>query len=93
MRGFVYFLFGGGFTKIGKTTRAPEQRIADFAPKLPFDTKIVHVIKCKDVDFSEGLLHKLFKTDRVRGEWFKFGGPDLQNIQSGTYDSIGDAED
>jgi hypothetical protein len=89
MRGFVYFLQGGGFVKIGKTTRRPSERVADFSPKLPFKTEIVHVIECVDVNLAEVAIHECFKSLRTRGEWFDIDEPDLEYIKSGAYDSVG----
>jgi len=89
--GYVYLLkeVGGNRVKIGKSTRPPTVRIAEFSPMLPFETEIAHTIECSDVNWAESLMHDLFKSLHLRGEWFKIGKPDMDYIKSGAYDNLG----
>lgn len=70
--GWVYVAKGKyNLYKVGVTTRTPDDRVADFSPKLPFDVKIVWTIECDSAFYIEQKLHRHLSEFRVRGEWFE----------------------
>lgn len=78
--GYVYILGGAGYYKIG-LSKDPKQRISSFAPKLPFDTEIVHIIKTNDMYRLESELHAKFSGKRSNGEWFELDESELEQIR------------
>jgi hypothetical protein len=84
--GYVYVVGNRkhGLYKIGMTTREPDQRIAEFAPKLPFEVKLLMVIESETPMEMEAKLHTVFSHKRVRGEWFELNDADLASINTGT---------
>lgn len=90
--GYVYFLQSEDdrkLIKIGKTTRDPNERVAEYDLLLPFETRIMHAFKCEDVDVSEAFMHDMFDDVRVRGEWFRVLPQDVEDILNGLYDDAG----
>jgi len=90
MKGFVYFLSTAtALCKIGRTVRRPSARIAEYAPKLPFETTLAHVIPCDDCTAAEREVHSVLEAQRVRGEWFQLKPSDIEEIQEGILDFVG----
>lgn len=80
--GYVYLLrSSNGFYKIGRTVD-PDDRIATFSVKLPFDVEYEHVISCSDMYELETRLHVHFAFKRVNGEWFDLSPDDIAYIKS-----------
>jgi hypothetical protein len=75
--GWIYVLEGGGYYKIGQAVSI-DSRIAQFAPKLPFRTHLVHSFKVADMDQWEQQLHSQFADKRTNGEWFNLDEDDLE---------------
>lgn len=76
--GWIYLLRGeNGLYKIGMTKRTPDQRLAEFSPKLPFDSLLVDTIESQDAVRLELEIHERFADKRVRGEWFALNQEDL----------------
>lgn len=68
----VYFITDGIYTKIGIADHL-KNRLAGIKTANPREINILCVILCKDKEemrYYENLLHKRFKKDKVRGEWF-----------------------
>jgi len=84
--GFVYAIQGetrDGFVyKIGQTGRMPDERLADFKPKLPFESKVYWSIAVNNMDEVERGLHQHFADYRVRGEWFKLQHHHLDSLDN-----------
>jgi hypothetical protein len=82
--GWVYLVHGQGKEyKIGKTTRQPSERLAEFIPKLPFDSHLVCTIEAVNPNELEEYLHIYFDNKRIRGEWFELTDEDVNWIKGG----------
>jgi hypothetical protein len=73
--GHVYLIAGtyNGKTmfKIGKANDL-NQRLRTFEVRIPFDIDLVFAIEVKNPSRVESQIHKVFKDNRVDGEWFDF---------------------
>lgn len=69
-----------GYVKIGRS-KTPTKRLLFFGVKLPFETRLIHVIKHKDDKMVESFLHDFFRSRRVRGEWFALTEMDIEIIK------------
>ena len=67
--------------KIGKSKDYPTKRIAEYSPKLPFDTKLVATIPTNNGYALETDLHKTFSADRIRGEWFRLDKENVNDLK------------
>jgi len=79
----VYFLQDidvTGYVKIGRS-KSPNQRLHVFGVKLPFQTRLIHVIRHKDDKMLEAFFHDFFKNQRVRGEWFSLTEMHMETIK------------
>lgn len=77
--GFVYlFRCENGLTKIGKSAD-PARRIKNLSG-YPVSVHPVHAIATDDMSWLEALLHRRFRDNRVRGEWFALGEEDVAVI-------------
>lgn len=80
--GYVYLIASEtGHYKIGRT-RNPEDRMATFGVKLPFQVEYQHLIQCDDMRALEKTLHEKFDHKRVNGEWFALAPDDVAWIKS-----------
>lgn len=80
--GFVYLIRANtGHFKIGRT-RKPDDRIATFGVKLPFEVEYLAVIQTPDMYQLEADLHNQYSDKRVNGEWFNLLPDDVAYIQS-----------
>lgn len=80
-KGWIYFLRGpGGLVKIGKSKNKPTKRVAEYSPKLPFETHLAFVFETSDIDYSEKYLHSVFVHRKVRGEWFRVTDNEIMDI-------------
>ena len=79
--GLIYFLFGNGYTKIGKTVNL-KNRKNFFDIKLPFKCEIIHVIKSNHYSKCELFFHSIFSEKRSNGEWFDLNEDDINWIKS-----------
>jgi len=84
--GYVYFVqeYMNGTFKIGKTKHI-EKRMNLFNVKLPFEHKLIFLIKTGNHHQTEVALHKHFSNKRLEGEWFQLNNDDLSWIKKGTY--------
>jgi hypothetical protein len=85
--GFVYVAEGlKSQYKIGLSSD-PDTRIKEYT-KLPFEVKLVYLIKTFDMDLLEKHLHDAFVDKRIRGEWFSLEDADLKWIRKNFVNSI-----
>lgn len=78
-KGWIYVVQGSeNLYKIGLTVREPNKRLAEFTPKLPFETKLILTIKSNNVVALERNLHLHFANQRVNGEWFELSAQDIE---------------
>ncbi|MBX0315225.1 GIY-YIG nuclease family protein [Planococcus glaciei] len=84
--GYVYFVqeHMNGTFKIGKTKNV-EKRMNIFGVKLPFENKLIYLIKTGNHHQTEAAFHKHFADKRLEGEWFALNKEDLAWIKEGTY--------
>lgn len=82
-KGYVYFVGGGGYYKIGKAVDMKE-RMKFYEIKMPFECKLVHVIKTNDIAKCEKKFHKRFDLNRRNGEWFQLNENDIQEVKNVT---------
>lgn len=81
---WVYILEAMGedaIYKIGKSKDYPTKRIAEYSPKLPFDTKIIATIPTNNGYAFESALHQAFSAERIRGEWFSLDKEDVDELK------------
>lgn len=78
--GYVYFLKGDDFCKIGRTVDL-DSRITTIRPKLPFETELALVIETDDPTALEIALHDRFAAKRANGEWFALTDEDIAWIE------------
>lgn len=84
--GYVYFVqeYMNGSFKIGKTKNL-EKRMNVFGVKLPFENKLIFLIKTGNHHQTEVAFHKHFSDKRLEGEWFALNKSDLAWIKAGKY--------
>ena len=84
--GYVYFVqeHMNGTFKIGKTKHI-EKRMNLFSVKLPFENKLVFLIKTGNHHQTEVAFHKHFSNKRLEGEWFTLNKVDIAWIKEGNY--------
>lgn len=84
--GYVYFVqeYMNGSFKIGKTKNL-EKRMNIFGVKLPFENKLIFIIKTGNHHQTEAVFHKHFSAKRLEGEWFALNKEDLAWIKAGKY--------
>jgi hypothetical protein len=79
--GYVYLIQSPtGAYKIGRT-KDPNDRMATFSVKLPFEVEYVCVIQTPDMYSLETDLHNRYAKQRVNGEWFQLNPEDVQYIK------------
>ncbi|MGD7044956.1 GIY-YIG nuclease family protein [Jeotgalibacillus proteolyticus] len=84
--GYVYFVqeYMNGTFKIGKT-KYVDKRMNLFSVKLPFENKLIHLVKTGDHHKTEKAFHHHFSEKRVEGEWFSLSKEDVDWIKNGHY--------
>ncbi|SDH35290.1 T5orf172 domain-containing protein [Planococcus glaciei] len=84
--GYVYFVqeHMNGTFKIGKTKNV-EKRMNIFGVKLPFENKLIYLIKTGNHHQTEATFHKHFADKRLEGEWFALNKEDISWIKEGKY--------
>ena len=84
--GYVYFVqeYMNGSFKIGKTKHI-EKRMNLFGVKLPFENKLIYLIKTSNHHQTEATFHKHFSSKRLEGEWFTLTKEDIAWIKAGKY--------
>jgi predicted GIY-YIG superfamily endonuclease len=85
--GFIYIAQGTNDQyKIGLSNN-PEKRMKEYT-KLPFETKLVLLIRTHDMVWLEKVLHERFANQRIRGEWFLLKKCDLKWVRNSLLESI-----
>ena len=87
-RGWIYIVAAkddGELVKIGMTHRTPSERLNEFCPKLPFETRLIHSIKTSNARQLEAWIHKKLAEKRVRGEWFRLSAADVEWLKKMEY--------
>ncbi len=80
--GHVYLIrSSSGYYKIGRS-KDPNDRMATFGVKLPFEVEYDHLIQCGDMYAVESELHQKFVLKRKNGEWFDLDEYDVEWIKS-----------
>lgn len=84
--GYVYFVqeYMNGTFKIGKTKNV-EKRMNIFGVKLPFENKLIYLIKTGNHHQTEAAFHKHFADKRLEGEWFALNKENISWIKEGKY--------
>lgn len=70
-----------GYCKIGRTTTL-YKRIHDIGVKVPFRTRVIHIIHCEDMNWTEKMLHARYAKKRVNGEWFNLDIIDVEYLKT-----------
>jgi hypothetical protein len=65
--------------KIGVSSH-PAKRFLQF--NLPYDVRVVRIIRCADALKLERTLHDKFRFKRLKNEWFRLNADDLEFIQT-----------
>jgi hypothetical protein len=66
--------------KIGFTRRKVENRIKEFKTGNSSDFEIIHVYESKWGTKIESILHSMFKTKSINGEWFNLTYSDVESF-------------
>lgn len=66
--------------KIGLTRDHPTNRLAAIKPQMPYGVELIGSIKSKKVSEDEVFLHTLYRSKRIKGEWFALDEIDVENI-------------
>ena len=53
-----------------------------FGVQLPFETEVIAILKTDNALALEKELHKKYKGDRKRGEWFDLSASQIDEIRS-----------
>ena len=69
-----------GLYKIGSTTRTLEIRLAEFAPKLPFEVEVFAAIESRDAPRDESNLHLIYKSRKFRDDWHVLSEGELEDL-------------
>ncbi len=69
--GYVYLVrqVGTAYCKIGISIR-PDSRLVQIDYSVPFQVEMLHTILVPSMKESEDIWHDLFKSYRLKGEWF-----------------------
>lgn len=80
--GYVYLLqiSGTNLYKIGMTYKTPDQRIAQFAPKMPYTAELVYTKQSANPIALEASLHQFYAELRENGEWFRLSAADYASL-------------
>jgi hypothetical protein len=80
-QGYIYLIHaeGSNYYKIGKT-KAPDRRLLQIAPQMPFTCKFIRVWHSNFMSLAEKYLHQRFKQFRANGEWFEFSCKELEEF-------------
>lgn len=82
--GYVYFVKdNNGHCKIG-LAKDVSKRMGEYT-QLPYEPILVHTIKTIDMVELEIIFHEMFKSKRLRGEWFDLNEIDYKFITSKKY--------
>ena len=80
--GWVYVvqISGDSLYKIGMTTKKPTERLAQFAPKMPYTAELVYAKQSANPMALEASLHQFYDDLRENGEWFRLSAADYASL-------------
>lgn len=76
--GIIYVFHAGGYYKIGSSSGDIKERLKQLAVGCPVEMTIVHSFPCNHMPSAEAELHRMFRDNHVRGEWFRLTRRDVQ---------------
>lgn len=77
--GFVYFVQGGKYVKIGYTqNESVDSRIRSLQTGCPFQLRLLAVYPGNEK--FERRLHRMFGPWRMQGEWFRLSAPAMRQV-------------
>ena len=77
--GYVYFIQGGKYVKIGYTENPDiSKRLGELQTGCPFPLKVIGSIPANRS--LEWYLHRIYRQWRTHGEWFRISAPGLRQI-------------
>jgi len=79
--GYVYILEGGGYYKIGSTTKLND-RLTRLSTLMPFCISLMCSIGTEDMFGLETTLHRRFAEKHTNGEWFQLTPEDIEYIKN-----------
>lgn len=94
--GFIYVFRAACYYKIGACAGDIKERLKQLAVGCPFEMTIVYSFPCNHMPSAEAEIHRLFRDNHVRGEWFKLNALDLKwlcAIKSVVKDTILEMQD
>lgn len=77
--GHIYVVRSGEHFKIGKASDL-KARLSTHQTSSPELLDVVIAVEVDDMTHTERELHEIFSEKRVRGEWFKLDGQDLETL-------------
>ncbi len=80
MNGYVYLLYDGEYYKIGITKGDIKKRIKTLQTGSPKPIRLINSYKTKNYRKMESWFHRLYKDDRVEGEWFYLNDDQVNNF-------------
>ena len=80
VRGSIYLVTDGKYTKIGATSYAVQKRLFELQTGNAKKLKLVYEYKVKNKLSTEAFLHEKFKNKNVLGEWFELSFEDIEYI-------------
>jgi len=80
--GYIYFLQGeNGLVKIGRS-KDYKRRLENLRTMSPVNIKLLFTIKTDDMAKLEKDLHNRFQEKRVKGEWFRLSGQEIETTKA-----------
>jgi hypothetical protein len=85
--GTIYIFEVSGYYKIGYTSRDIRQRLSETQKDNPLPVNLIYWSgDVEDAKQLEENLHWLYRSKRVRGEWFDLTQQDIEDIQKLVWD-------
>lgn len=85
--GYIYIIQCLNMFKIGRTEK-PKNRILTYKTENPFPIKLIGIYRSSNYIDDEQILHKCYKNQRIRGEWFRLKKKDINQIINYFYPPI-----
>lgn len=79
MKGFVYLIQSGEFTKIG-IAQDVRARMSNLQTGHPRPLELLGAVEVANCAKAEAELHGMFSAQRITGEWFDLSGLDVKEI-------------
>jgi hypothetical protein len=75
----VYIIECNGFYKIGKATNI-NKRLSSLQVSSPYELRLVAIKTCENIGVVEKIIHKAYRTTKVRGEWYALNITSLSSL-------------